>query len=569
MKRTAAYAVLILLLLLACGAQKRKTVAPSVNDYPDSLRSVYYLTEGLRHVATDSTFAEAFTMFHNALKYDSLCAPAMYQLATIYAERGDTLGALNMSRNAMRIDTTNNWYRLLYGRLLLFDNRYEEALGVFTDITRRAPTDPDNYRMLAALYMQQKMPFAAISVLDSAEVKAGLSGELHLQKCALLANTGQPDKALSELLRYRQINPYDEDANLFLATLYGYLHKDSLQVAVLKEVLDANPTNTEALMNLSTYYRTQGNAYDFLATTNQLIWNKDITPQAKINMFNDLTADIAFYGKYYQALGQTALAIYTQYPDNYAAANLYARHLWMTGERNKALAVYIKQIDNPQAGFDNMANIIGIEMNRQNIDSVMYYCDMAIDRYGNTAEPYILKSAYAQLTKQYDLAGKLLKTAAKHADNDSLRSVIAGQSGDNFHASGNTKKAVSSYMKAIRLDSKNATAYNNCSYFLTEDGNSLPLAEALAARAVDLDPNNATFLDTYAWALFKNGKTAEAKTVMQKAISLDNTNSAVLYVHYGDILYALGEKFMAKIYWKKAAENGYDAAEIATKLKQQ
>lgn len=55
---------------------------------------------------------------------------------------------------------------------------------------------------------------------------------------------------------------------------------------------------------------------------------------------------------------------------------------------------------------------------------------------------------------------------------------------------------------------------------------------------------------------------------MQQAISLDSQNSPDLQAHYGDILFALGERFMAEVYWRKALDNGFDADEIARRLEQ-
>ena len=49
---------------------------------------------------------------------------------------------------------------------------------------------------------------------------------------------------------------------------------------------------------------------------------------------------------------------------------------------------------------------------------------------------------------------------------------------------------------------------------------------------------------------------------MQQALSLDRANSADLALHYGDILHALGEEFMAKTYWRKALERGADKEDI-------
>lgn len=45
---------------------------------------------------------------------------------------------------------------------------------------------------------------------------------------------------------------------------------------------------------------------------------------------------------------------------------------------------------------------------------------------------------------------------------------------------------------------------------------------------------------------------------MSQALSLSAQRSPSLLIHYGDILWALGEKFMADTYWKKAVEQGFD-----------
>ena len=54
----------------------------------------------------------------------------------------------------------------------------------------------------------------------------------------------------------------------------------------------------------------------------------------------------------------------------------------------------------------------------------------------------------------------------------------------------------------------------------------------------------------------------------QQAIALDGQESAALLVHYGDILHAMGEQFMAEIYWRKGLEKGYDADQITRRMEQ-
>jgi predicted negative regulator of RcsB-dependent stress response len=49
---------------------------------------------------------------------------------------------------------------------------------------------------------------------------------------------------------------------------------------------------------------------------------------------------------------------------------------------------------------------------------------------------------------------------------------------------------------------------------------------------------------------------------MRQALSLQKRGDATYFAHYGDILWALGEKFMAETYWQKAVEHGYDEAQM-------
>ena len=73
---------------------------------------------------------------------------------------------------------------------------------------------------------------------------------------------------------------------------------------------------------------------------------------------------------------------------------------------------------------------------------------------------------------------------------------------------------------------------------------------------------------SYAWVLYKLGRTDEAKKILQRAVVLDGQRSPALLAHYGDILYALGERFMAEIYWRQALEKGYSAELIEPRMQQ-
>ena len=123
---------------------------------------------------------------------------------------------------------------------------------------------------------------------------------------------------------------------------------------------------------------------------------------------------------------------------------------------------------------------------------------------------------------------------------------------------GKDGKAFNYYRKALKYDSDNAMVLNNYAYFLSLKDKRLDAALAMSTRATELEPSNATYVDTHAWVLHRLGRNEEAKSVMSQALSLSAQRDASLLAHYGDILWALGEKFMADTYWKKAVSQGYD-----------
>ena len=95
---------------------------------------------------------------------------------------------------------------------------------------------------------------------------------------------------------------------------------------------------------------------------------------------------------------------------------------------------------------------------------------------------------------------------------------------------------------------------NNYAYYLSEEGSKLRKALKMSRRAVDLEPDNATYLDTYGWLLYLLRKPAEAKPVFKHAMLYGGKDSAVVLEHYAKVLDALGEKDLATYYMNLSAQ---------------
>lgn len=164
---------------------------------------------------------------------------------------------------------------------------------------------------------------------------------------------------------------------------------------------------------------------------------------------------------------------------------------------------------------------------------------------------------------------KTLKSALKFAQDSEAKSSLWGSIGDQYQDLGEIRKCFDAYTKALNYNLKNAIVLNNYAYHLSVLGKSLKQALQMAQRATELSPNNATYLDTLAWVYYKMGDYEQAKKYMQQALSFDKNNSAELALHYGDILDALGNTFMAQTYWRKALERGADSKKIESRIEAQ
>ena len=150
-------------------------------------------------------------------------------------------------------------------------------------------------------------------------------------------------------------------------------------------------------------------------------------------------------------------------------------------------------------------------------------------------------------------------------------------------------KAEAQLRAVLEDDPDDVLALNNLGYNLADQGRNLPEAEAMIRRAIEIDrfertklgtpeAESGTYLDSLGWVLFRRGKLAEAREVLERATKLpDAASDAVVWDHLGDVWFRQGDKAAARKAWEKAAELYTDShagrqqdrlREVRRKLKQ-
>jgi len=113
----------------------------------------------------------------------------------------------------------------------------------------------------------------------------------------------------------------------------------------------------------------------------------------------------------------------------------------------------------------------------------------------------------------------------------------------------NYQEAIKWYKKAVDKDF--IFALNELAYLYAKRGEKLDEAISLINRALERQPQNACFIDTYAYILYKQGKYEEALAGFQKANEL-NKNNPEIKNHLGDTYLKLANKTEARKHWEEA-----------------
>jgi len=116
----------------------------------------------------------------------------------------------------------------------------------------------------------------------------------------------------------------------------------------------------------------------------------------------------------------------------------------------------------------------------------------------------------------------------------------------------------------LEADPDHAGACNDLGYHLADQGRDLDEAERLVRRAIaadradrrrsgDPEGENAAYLDTLGWVLFRKGDPAGAKAWLEKAAALpEGATDPTVWDHLGDVCFRLGDRAKAKGHWEAA-----------------
>lgn len=135
---------------------------------------------------------------------------------------------------------------------------------------------------------------------------------------------------------------------------------------------------------------------------------------------------------------------------------------------------------------------------------------------------------------------------------------------DLFSDAGRVPDAERTVRQVVNREPGNAVALNYLGYLLADKGAPQQLDEAigLVRRALELEPENPSYLDSLGWAYYRRGDMVQAERYLAPAADKLPMNS-VIQDHMGDVLAGLGRWQDAIAAWMRALDGDGDSIEVA------
>jgi putative PEP-CTERM system TPR-repeat lipoprotein len=154
--------------------------------------------------------------------------------------------------------------------------------------------------------------------------------------------------------------------------------------------------------------------------------------------------------------------------------------------------------------------------------------------------------------KEYHLASIAIADAVRK--NPGSAAALFSQ-GSLLELTGNKKEAVDKYRLSLSKTENYLPALNNLAYLYSEGYGDRTEGLRMAISAFKQEPGNGGVIDTLGYALLKNGRTAEACKVLEKAVSILPNNPTVNY-HLALACRENGDKGQAAAALHRALQNG-------------
>lgn len=573
---------LLALTALPADAQTRKTGKTARTEVRKAAVTDTVSAENKR--LADGVFMEAMMQRHKDNKtatFDLLrrctelnpqAAEAYFYLAQYYNVLKDKNKALECGKRAASLRPDNHIYLETLAQTYVSNGLYDEAIDVMEDIMTREKSRDDVLSMLVQLYMVINDYDKAIATLERIETIEGKSERLSYAKSSIFTQKGNHKAAVEEMKRLAEQYPNDLNYRGMYGDMLLINGEKEKAMDVFDSILREEPGNKHTLASLRLYHKENRDSTAADSITRILLTDKETETAMRIDIMRQEITENEQNGGDSTKILRLFDMMEAIPQENADVSELHAAYMNLKKMPQDSISRVLHHIltiepDNAAARLQ----LVGYAWSREDGQTVIDLCQAARQYNPEEMAFYYYQGMAYYIKDDYDNALNTFRNGIDVITDKSDPAIVSdfySLMGDLLYKKDRKDEAYAAYDSCLQWKDNNISCLNNYAYYLSLDERELEKAERMSYRTIKAEPENANYLDTYAWILFLQGRTAEAKIYIEQALKHDEDASAVILEHAGDINAASGDTETALELWNKAAEKDPGNKKLKRKIKQ-
>jgi len=495
-----------------------------------------------------------------------------------FEEAGEMDKALEAYRKVLNVDPGQSELASRVAALLIQEEDYPQAIDVLKDAIKASPNDAEPYSQLAFIYAKYlKKTDQAVDYANRAIALNPRDIEAYQRLCEIELAAGQEQKALDALERATKVHSEDASFWMRLGKLYAAVRFTPDSQPKPEELKRVNEIFKKAVENAKDDPAILKDVADYYASTQQLkeaiplylrvieLQPDDANAREKLATGFILTNQ---RGKAVELLEQ----IIKEHPEKYQPYDLLAqvlddeaRSLQRENRLDEAKTKFAKVAANYEQSLLINPNHAGTYLRLAELllgplkdpERAVKFLSEARRRFPGAPEIVYYLAIAQREAKQIQRAVATFEEALREAQLDQDDEIVNAKFYFNYgvtaEQAGLYDKAADLLRKSIALDPANAAeAYNYLGYMWADHNMHLDEAEEMIKRALEIDPDNGSYLDSLGWVEFRQGKFDQALADLVRASKNLDREDPIVFEHIGDTYFKLHRVPEALESWQKA-----------------
>lgn len=504
------------------GAEARAEFSRALSLDPDAVDLMLHLAEA---AGDGGEPGRALELADRVLAKEPGNVHARWLRGVALVNLGRPVEAIDPLADAVHADSTNSEYVLTYGRVADMLGRVREAASAWRRAVELDPEDAESWFQLASTSARLGEYGLADSALDrSVELNPVRPGTLFLRGW-IRESSGRLDEAIALYRHHLEVHPNDQATRRRLVVLLGRAGRDRDAYREARKLAADEPGDPTALQAEAETAFASGDA----AAGERALERMRALAPGDLDLVLRSVAVLARHDRKRQAL---------------ALADAWA-HARPGDERSLAL----------QARAHALTG---------GLDSAAAYAARAVAAAPESLDARRLLARIYQDAKRWPEAVAAYREALARVPDDPLLLLDFGFC---LEQSGDVPGAIEMGRKALARAPDLPGALNFLGYLLADHERDLDEALSLIRRALDQDPENGAYVDSYGWVLYRLGRFEESRVQLENALRLSG-GDPVIHEHLGDVYRALRMPDRAREQYRASLEADSRNARVRNKLEQ-